>query len=178
MEIQSAGIPKLTTRKAIDMNKLIELVQAYPSIFTVSGKKSALLVEKAEKKLGNRLPTSYKQFLMEFGKLAFGARTYLGVIDDDFENSGLPDGIWFNLFLRKEYNFPQHLIVVYNNNGLEFICLDTSNFFSEDECGIAVWDCVHDVVTATANVQFSEYLLEEINEQLEELIEDEHLEIH
>jgi hypothetical protein len=158
------------------MNKLIELVKAYPSIFTVSGKKSALLVEKAEKALDVKLPLSYKQFLIEFGKLAFGARTYLGVIDDDFENSGLPDGIWYNLRLRREYNFPKHLIVVYNNNGLELICLDTKNFFSADECAIAIWDCVHDEVSATANVQFADYLLDEINDQLEELIEDEELE--
>jgi hypothetical protein len=157
------------------MNELMKLIKEYPSIFDIDGEKSEDLVEKAENTLGVTLPKSYKQFLMKFGMIAFGGREYYGVIHEDFENSGIPDAVWYNLHIRKQYDFPHHLVAVYNNNGVEAVCLDTSNYYSKDECAIVVWDRVHNEILDSANLSFIDYLLEIIEEDLDELKEDEGL---
>ena len=154
------------------MNDLINIVENHPKIFDLSGKKSHDLIAKAEFALDVRLPKSYKDFVMNFGKLAFGSRTYLGIIHENFERSGLPDVVWYNLLLRRQYGFPQHLIVVLDEDGVLFTCLDTSNYYSQDECALVMWDNVHKKVIESVNVNFIDYLLEVIEDQLDELIEE------
>jgi hypothetical protein len=154
------------------MKELIHFVENHPKIFDISGKKSGELVEKAETALGVRLPKSYKDYLQNFGTLSFGARTYFGVIKEDFENSRHPDVVWYNLLMRRDFEFPEHLLIVYNDEGVVFTCLDTSNFYSEYECALVMWDNVHKEVFESVNVSFVDYLLEEIEEQIDELIEE------
>jgi hypothetical protein len=151
------------------MEKLIKIIAQYPDVFDAEGKKDSALVSKAEKLLGVRLPETFKQYLQEVGTISFEGKEYLGIIHGDFANSGIPDVVWYNLRQREKYGFPPHLIVFYNDDSVQFTCLDTSSFFSADECKIVVWDNVFKKISDSVEISFGDFLLEEMEEALEEL---------
>jgi hypothetical protein len=57
-----------------------------------AGPRDEGLIEQAEQVLGLRFPPTYRRFLREFGSGSFGGTEIYGVVDDDFEGSGIPDG--------------------------------------------------------------------------------------
>jgi SMI1-KNR4 cell-wall len=64
--------------------------------------------------------------------LAFAGTEIYGVIDDDFENSSIPDAIWHNLTLRRE-GYDEGLFSFYSvGEGTEF-CLDTTRAAEDRE---------------------------------------------
>jgi antitoxin YobK len=149
------------------MEKIKEIVSKHPQVFTFAGEKPAALVEKAEIALGVRLPKSYRDFLKSYGFISFEGLEYYGVIDEEFEKSGVPDVVWYNHHLRIAQSFPAHLIVVSNNDGVEYMCLDTSKFFSDTECAMVVWDNVSKKVAESYDISFADFLADEMEQALE-----------
>jgi antitoxin YobK len=49
-----------------------------------------------------RFPPTYRRFLLEYGAGNVRSTEIYGVMDDDFENSSVPDAIWHNLTTRRE----------------------------------------------------------------------------
>jgi len=102
--------------------KAIELIdQAGGGDF--EGAKSESLVSKAEAVLGIKFPPSYRRFLLEMGCGDISGVEVFGLINDNFEKSTVPNGIWLTLNERGWLN-PAYVIVGDGGDGTYF-ALDT-----------------------------------------------------
>ena len=82
------------------------------------------LINLAGGKLGLNFTGLYFDYLKTFGAGNFGAQEIYGIIGSDFENSSVPDAIWFTLTERREINLPNNLLVIYDTGSDEIFCLD------------------------------------------------------
>lgn len=62
-----------------------------------TGSKSKELITLAEERLGIKFWKIYMEFLRRYGAGNFGAQEVYGIIGDDFDNSSVPDVIWYTL---------------------------------------------------------------------------------
>ncbi|BBW97006.1 SMI1/KNR4 family protein [Geobacillus icigianus] len=76
------------------------------------------------RKLGLKFIGSYLDFLLSFGAGNFGSQEIFGIISSDFENSSVPDAIWYTLTERREGNLPSNLLIIYDTGSDEVFCLD------------------------------------------------------
>jgi len=100
------------------------------------GPKSEYLVSVAEEELGLRFPPSYRQFLLEYGCGDIRGTEIYGVIDNEFEDGGIPDAIWFTLELRKSVGLDEQYVVVAEQGDGSFYAIDTSEADEEGECPV------------------------------------------
>lgn len=131
------------------------------------GSRSALLVQKAEQTLGIRFPPTYRAFLLDFGAGNFGAFEVYGIIDDDFENSSVPDAIWFTLTERREVNFPADILVIGDAGTGELYCLRVSQ--SDNEGTVVLIDpgmINEELAGQPISKDFGCYILENIQRQM------------
>jgi hypothetical protein len=96
------------------------------------GPRPAELIAAAEQALGFRFPPSYRRFLLDYGAGSVGATEIYGVIDEDFEDSGIPDGVWYNLELRREGQ-TETLHAFYSVGDGTLFCLDASRVAEDGE---------------------------------------------
>lgn len=82
------------------------------------------LISLAGKRLGLNFTGLYFDYLKTFGAGNFGAQEIYGIISPDFENSSVPDAIWYTLTERREINLPNNLLVIYDTGSDEIFCLD------------------------------------------------------
>ncbi|MGE7184041.1 SMI1/KNR4 family protein [Peribacillus sp. NPDC006672] len=97
------------------------------------GGRSTELINLAEEKLGLRFTGLYLDYLQTFGAGNFGAQEIYGIISADFENSSVPDAIWYTLTERKEINLPSNLLVIYDTGSDELFCLDFNQLDDKGE---------------------------------------------
>lgn len=88
------------------------------------GGRTSELINSAEEKLGVKFSGLYLNYLQTFGAGNFGAQEIYGIISNDFENSSVPDAIWYTLTERKESNLPSNLLIIYDTGSDELFCLD------------------------------------------------------
>ncbi|WP_054950715.1 SMI1/KNR4 family protein [Numidum massiliense] len=130
------------------------------------GPRSRDLISKAEEVLGLMFSGSYLDFLLTFGAGNFGSEEIYGIINGDFENSSVPDAIWFTLTERREINLPNNLLVIYDTGWGELYCLD---FNSADKGEPSVISYVPGI---DQNQQINEVIANDFGDFLLELIED------
>lgn len=109
-----------------DYNSALSLIQQNQSLNDFVGECSETIIKMAEEKLNIIFPQIYRSFLQNFGAGSFGTEEIYGIINQDFENSGIPDAIWFTLKQRKEVNLPKNLVIIYHSGGEEMFCLDVN----------------------------------------------------
>lgn len=97
------------------------------------GGRSNELIKLAEEKLGVKFTGLYLDYLQTFGVGNFGAQEIYGIINDKFENSSVPDAIWYTLTERKEINLPNNLLVIYDTGSDELFCLDFNQLDEKGE---------------------------------------------
>jgi len=103
------------------------------------GPKPESLIAHAEQTLGLVFPPTYRQFLSRFGcGGARGCELY-GLIDDDFENSSVPDGIWLTLDERRTSQLPKSLILVSDTGDGGYYAIDVSQKTPEGDSPIVAW---------------------------------------
>jgi hypothetical protein len=95
-----------------DFEEALRLIAENEDQADFVGPRDAALVDKAERTLGIKFPPSYRRFLLELGAGNFGAFEIYGVIDEDWDESSVPDGIWYTLNERAESDLPQHLLII------------------------------------------------------------------
>jgi hypothetical protein len=122
------------------IDRVAELLERNAEWADVSGPKDEELVAKAEQYLDLKLPNSYRDFLRRWGTLSVGPDEFYGVIDEDFETSSVPDAVWFTAKKRRELQLPHELVPVFNADGDEYYCLDTSRMDDSHECPVVTWD--------------------------------------
>lgn len=136
-----------------------------------AGEKSKELVELAEKTLEIKFSPMYVDFLMNFGAGNFGSEEIYGIIDDDFENSTVPDAIWYTLTERQESNLPLHLLVIYHTGGDEIFCLDFSKLDVNGEPSVVAFVPGVDLEFQTYEVianDFGDFLLQLVTQEIKE----------
>lgn len=109
-----------------DYEQAKAIVENNASKAMFAGARPEALINKAEEALGANLPVIYRRFLLEYGAGNFGSAEFYGVIDDDFENSSVPDGIWYTLNERRQANLSHELVVVASAGTGEIYVLDLS----------------------------------------------------
>lgn len=122
-----------------ELEQALELVREHSDEADFVGPREVALVNAAEAALGITFPPTYRRFLLELGAGDLGGEEFYGVISADFQNSGIPDAIWFTLRLRAEAGLPHGLVVIYFNSGAEYIALDTTHSSADGECPVVAW---------------------------------------
>lgn len=113
---------KNMSMEAYNQAKKIILSNAELSDFV--GPRSRELIIQAEEKLGLKFTGSYLDFLLSFGAGNFGSQEIFGIISSDFENSSVPDAIWYTLTERRESNLLNNLLIIHDTGSDEVFCLD------------------------------------------------------
>lgn len=101
----------------------VRLMKAQPELCEFAGPRPESLVQKAEQRLGFRFPPTYRRFVLEYGAGNFGSAEIFGVIADDFEQSAVPDGVWYTLQERTMVALPPNLMVIHNDGMGNLGCL-------------------------------------------------------
>ena len=109
-----------------EYEKARELITSNATKAHFAGTRPETLIQTAEVVLSLRFSPSYRAFLRDFGAGNFGSFEVYGVIDDDFENSSVPDAIWFTLSERREADLPSELLVIGDAGTGELYCLRTA----------------------------------------------------
>lgn len=116
----------------------VEMMNQYPSLQYFAGQRDEDLILNAEKALGVTFPSSYRAFVLKFGAGNFGATEIYGVIDDEFQESAIPDGVWLTLRYRREYRLPEPFIIVYNDGFGSDFALDTREVTDNGESPVII----------------------------------------
>ena len=69
--------------------------------------------------------------MLNFGAMSFGSEEFYGIVREDFDNSRVPDAIWYTLVERKQVAMPSNLLVVYDTGNEELFCFDFTKLASE-----------------------------------------------
>jgi len=113
--------------------KAKQIIQTNEDLADFIGGRKNELIKLAEEKLGVKFTGFYLDFLQTFGAGNFGAQEIYGIINDNFENSSVPDAIWYTLTERKEINLPNNLLVIYHTGSDELFCLDFNQLDEKGE---------------------------------------------
>jgi hypothetical protein len=117
------------------------------------------LIENAERYLDVQFPDDYRAFLKRWGTLSIGPLEFYGICKPDFVNSSLPDAIWFTKRKRQQLGLPKELVILYDNNGAEYFCLDTS---AAENSPVVAWDIHLKKIRAIKAESLFEFLLKEV----------------
>jgi len=107
------------------LSEALALIAKNPEDTDFEGPKSEELVQKAEQILGVVFPPTYRAFLKNLGCGDVAGEEFYGIIDADFENSGIPDAVWFTLEERKTGGLPLSYVVIGALGDGELLALDT-----------------------------------------------------
>jgi antitoxin YobK len=89
------------------------------------GSKSEALIAKAEHALGLTFPPSYRRFLLEMGCGDINGLEILGLVDDNFAQSTVPNGIWLTLNERRAIGLHPAYVLVGEGGDGTYYALDT-----------------------------------------------------
>ena len=107
-----------------DYDKAAAVIADHPDLQDFVGPRPEDLVQAAEAALSVRLPGTYRRFLLEFGAGSFGSAEIYGVIDSNFRDSSVPNGIWYTLTERQDSGLEPGLVIVGNDGTGNLLCLD------------------------------------------------------
>ncbi len=141
-----------------DLDKAIELIEEYGGGDFEGGKDQAI-IEKAENVLEVEFPPTYLKFLSTLGAGDIEGLEFYGVINEDFENSGIPDAVWLTLNERK-HGLPKHLIIIYSAGDGTYYAIDTSQINSHGESPIVSVDTMGKINKISDD--FGSFLLSEL----------------
>lgn len=146
-----------------------KIVKLHNGLDGFVGNISDVNIGKAEEELGVSFPKSYKQFLRDFGAGNFGAEEIYGVLNGDFDNSGIPDAIWFTKKQRREMALASNLVIIYFTGGSDYFCLDVNQMNDEGECPVVA--CAVGFATMGEKLEiiaenFSDFFLELVKREV------------
>jgi len=100
------------------------------------GAKPETLVAKAEGALGLTFPPSYRRFLLEMGCGSINGLEVFGLINENFENSTVPNGIWLTLNERRVIGlYPAYVLIGDGGDGT-YYGLDTHQLGKNGEAPV------------------------------------------
>jgi hypothetical protein len=96
------------------------------------GPKTESLVSAAEEALDLKFPPSYRRFLLDLGCGDLNGLKIYGVIDERFEGSSVPNGIWLTLNERRTAGLNKAYILIGDGGDGTYYAIDTRQM---DETG-------------------------------------------
>lgn len=124
---------------AKDLKKAFERIENNSSLADFEGEKEEELISLAESALGIVFPPTYRGFLSKYGCGDIAGCEFYGLVNDDFEASGIPDAIWLTLEERKSSGLPENLVIVYALGDGSYHALDCSVTDQASECPVVEW---------------------------------------
>lgn len=109
-----------------DLHRAFGLIDRYPAYACFVGPRPPELVEKAEAVLGVVFPSTFREFVMRFGAGGFAGHEFFGVISDNFDEAGVPDGVWLTLDQRKSWGLPRQFVMVSDLGDGGYYAIDMS----------------------------------------------------
>jgi hypothetical protein len=97
------------------------------------GTKPEGLVAKAEAALGLKFPSSYRRFLLQMGCGDINGLEVFGLINDNFEKSTVPNGIWLTLNQRRAIGLNPSYVIIGEGGDGTYYALDTRRTDKEGE---------------------------------------------
>ena len=110
-----------------DVHEALRLIAANPDDGDFAGPPDPALIYSAERALGGPLPPTYREFVKNLGAGNFSAFEIYGVINEDFDESSVPNGVWLTLNERRAGNIPDNLIVIGSTGSGEYYCVEQSS---------------------------------------------------
>ena len=142
--------------------KAKEIILSEEEIADFVGGHTDELISLAEEILGLKFTGFYLDYLKTFGAGNFGAQEIYGIINANFENSSVPDAIWFTLE-RREINLPNNLLVIYDTGSDEIFCLDYNQLDDNGEPKVLSFVAGVDLESQTYEIianDFGDFLLD------------------
>lgn len=146
----------MTTDQAF--HELITLVRQYPESVDIGSPATDELIEKAQDFLGISFPESYIKYLRSWGTFSVGPFEVYGITGAEFENSRIPNGIWFTYINRKLVDLPNNFVVLVDNNGDELFCVETPSG------RVVVWDAIRKKYIGEKSKDIFNFILQESRE--------------
>lgn len=126
-----------------------------------AGMKPEALVVKAETALGLKFPPSYRRFLLEMGCGNIYSLEIYGLINDVFEKSSIPNGIWLTLDERRTIGLhPAYVIIGDVGDGAVY-GIDTREVGTDGEAPIVMLSVDRTQSERIAD-SFGDYFLEAV----------------
>ena len=119
-----------------------------------------------------KLSGIYKGFLKTYGAGSIGSEEIYGISSLDFENSTVPNGIWYTLSERKEINLPVNLLVIYSTGDGKLYCLDYNKLNEEKEPAVVSFFPGFDLDIQKFDIiaeDFGDFLLERVTEAMKNI---------
>jgi hypothetical protein len=110
-----------------DLRSALRLVDAKPEDGFFVGPRDPVLIASAERALGGRFPPTYREFVAALGAGDFGGFEVYGVIDGEFEEASVPNGVWLTLHERKSSGLPPNLVIVASTGDGSYYCVEMSD---------------------------------------------------
>lgn len=129
------------------------------------GAKPESLVAKAEAALGVKFPPSYRQFLLDFGCGGINGVEVFGLINDNFEKSTVPNGIWLTLNERRSIGLDPAYVIIGDGGDGTYYALDARQVDSYGESPVMRLSVDGKQSEKVAN-DFGSYLLNAVTETL------------
>lgn len=149
--------------------KAFKIIESHKEAADFEEPKSEKLIKYAEEVLGINFPPTYRCFLMQYGCGDIEGLEIYGIIDEDFETPGIPDGIWLTLDERKTGGLPSHFIIISSTGDGYWYCLDASQPNSEGEYPVVIWGLgIPENKKEKVAEDFGEFLLNELTNALED----------
>lgn len=125
------------------------------------GAKPDSLISKAEAILAVKFPPSYRRFLLEMGCGGINGFEIYGVINDNFEKSSVPNGIWLTLNERRNSKLPSAFVLIGDTGDGFYYALDTSSLSENGEAAVVIVSPDGQQVQSVAG-SFGEYFLDRV----------------
>lgn len=159
------------------LQKAFKLIELNIKKADFEKQKPESLIKSAEEVLELTFPPTYRAFLKQYGCGDIAGLEIYGVINEDFEKSGVPDGIWYTLSERKfqelpspDYYFPHHLIIIADGGLGDWCVLDTLQKNADGENPVVIWEpgrsMINDKLEKIAE-DFGDFLLKSIEAALQ-----------
>ncbi|MEM1184313.1 MAG: SMI1/KNR4 family protein [Planctomycetota bacterium] len=141
-----------------DYDAAIELIDDSQELSDFAGPRDESLISAAETALGVQYPEPYRWFLRSYGAGSFGSIEIMGVISRSWEDSSVPDGVWYTLNERRESSLSTNFVVIGEDGG----------------GGLYLLNCEDGAVYVTASddperlaESFGAFLLEQVTSEIE-----------
>jgi len=139
---------------------LKHLIEENPDLFDVGAPVSPDVIAQAERFLDLEFPASFVEYLANWGTVAVGPLEFYGIAGTDFSNSRVPNGIWFTHVKRRQVGLPKPLVVIFNDEGDDFYCVDTDHPGGR----VVVWDVSSRAIVSQKANNVCELILREASD--------------
>lgn len=123
----------------LQLQKAFGIIENNSGQADFEGAKEEELISLAESALGVVFPPTYMEFLSKYGCVDIAGCEFYGLVNGDFEGSGIPDAIWLTLEERKNSDLPDNLVIVYALGDGSYHALDCSVIDQAGECPVVEW---------------------------------------